>query len=368
MLLFDCINHDQSRINFYLDGQIIRTAYLLADTVRVSGTSFMGIDSAKQFANPSAQVKKHMILSHASRNADPTFLTEVKKIYETLERGKKTVKHENKEMIVARKMMEKLLNQLYDSSKQEMLTMFATCGYIGLMPLVDEEAIVFLGSLSNHPESEEGGAVAYSEIMSSKWGEEDEVYCLTDLFWEYIREHNLTISPFDEADESASVLTFRLPDLPYINALSSTELKAVKQEVFGDMQPLRKAIEEWSLQLKGENFSAANFDRYSAYFTSSVLPYIQTAEERISRSVQLTKMNDLVRGKLGLNNYLAISAAKTVWDCMEWSGMVPKQSMHVFEENLPEGCDGDKAVLLFISHSFSHRTDEVAGDKKSLQL
>ncbi|MES2619676.1 MAG: hypothetical protein V4615_02410 [Bacteroidota bacterium] len=369
MLQLDCINHDKSSLAPILDGQIIRASYLLADFVRVSGTTFMGIEAERQFGLAGAQLKKHMILDYAGRVANPKYLEEVKRIYEVLERGRKNVKHETKDMIVTRKKIEKLLDQLFQSSKQELINVFNSCGYSGLMPLVKEEAIFFWGASSENPESDKDGTVSYSEIVSSKWGEDDdELYSFTDPFWEYIHEHNLSLTAFDEADENATAITFPLPDLPVLTSCSAVELKAVKQEVFGDMQPMRQAIEDWSLQLRKENFSANEFAGYASYFTSWVMPYVQTAEERIARCALLMKVNDRLKGTSGTHNYLAICAAKTAWGFMEWSGMVPKQSMHAFEQNMPDGCHGDKAVLLFISRSFNNETQEAEGDKKSLQL
>lgn len=134
------------------------------------------------------------------------------------------------------------------------------------------------------------------------------------------------------------------------------------------MPEMRKAIEDWSLQLKTENFSSEKFDDYRAYFASKILPYVQTAATKIEQCDLLTKVNDFYKGEVGFENYLAVTSVKTALDFMDWSGMVPKESLSAFEDNLPEGCEVGKTVLLLLSKSFNHQQEEEVNDKKSLEL
>ncbi len=368
MLQIDCINNDKSKIAFHLDGQIIRSSYLLADTVRVSGTSYMAVDFENQFANPGAWLKKKLVLDFCARVPDPEYLKVVEKMYEIIENGKKNIKHPTKEIIVARKKCEKTLDELYQNSIQDMRNVFLNSGYLGLLPLEEEGSLEMWGSNSGNPESSANGGVPCSEMLSSKWINEDELYAFTDTFWEFAQEQNLKLSSFDEQGKDGTVLMFPLPVFVPLASFTATELKAIKQEIFGDMPEMRKSLEDWSVKLKTENFSPNNFDNYRSYFASCVNPYVNTAKERVEHCSLLRKVSNFFKREVGFENYLAIASAKTAWNFMEWSGMVPGESMHAFEENMPEGCNGDKAVLLFLSKSFNHQMTDEAGDKKSLQL
>lgn len=369
MLQLSCINHDQSKVPLPNDAHSIRTCFLLGDTVLVAGTTYLAIDFERRWAKPSARLKKKMILDYCSRVPDPNYLKEVERMYDTINEGKHNIKHPPPYLIVARKRCEKALDQLYESSKQDMRNIFSLFGFTGLSTLVDEDFIALWGAHSEQPEYIEDGGVAYSEILRNKWTKQDELYCFTNPFWEFVQQQGMVVSSFDESESNASVITFPLFRLPPLLAFTSTELKAIKQEIFGDMQQFREAIRDWSFRLKTEDFSVKDFPAHTQFFTERLLPFLPTIESRIANNHLLQKAYETIGKDFDSNNYLAVCSAQTAWDFMEWSGMVPKQSLHVFEQHLPENCNGQKSVLLLLNEPLDNirKTDE-DGDKKSLLL
>src|SRR5690606_478529 len=119
---------------------------------------------------------------HCARHMPPEEVKNMEKSFAMLANADKTVKHPTKEMIVARKKCEKIIDQLYQTCLDEMRQVFTRVGYISLLPLEDEESLVLWGSNSGNPESPADNGVPYSEILCSKWVEEDELYAFTDIF------------------------------------------------------------------------------------------------------------------------------------------------------------------------------------------
>ncbi len=370
MLQISCINHHKSKLPLPNDSHCIRASFLVGDSVLVAGTTFMAIDFENQWAaKPSAWLKKKMVLDYCSRMPDPKILKEAEQLFEIVYEDKHRIKHPPPQLIIARKKCEKALDQLYESSKQELRNVYSKIGFTGLTCLVDEGFISLWGSSSEQPEFTGDGAVAYSEILSNKWTKQDELYCFTTPFWEFAQQQNIVVSSYDEADTNTSMLTFRLFHLPPLGAFTATELKAIRQEIFCDMQPFREAVSDWSAQLKAEDFAAQNFANCTRFFTDRLLSFLPTIESRIANSHLLQKTYEAVRKDFDSVNYLAICSAQTAWDFMEWSGMVPKQSLHAFEQNLPENCKGQKSVLLLLNQPLMHLNEAIEDlDKKSLQL
>ena len=372
MLLFNYFNSDLKKINFAADGQLLRTAYLYGHKLIVSGQGHYNIAHQKYYANPSAYLKKRMVLSYAKSMPDPDFLKQVEACYEDLKYSKKTVKHETPAMIIARKRLEKYLDSLYEAQVAHLYVLRGLVGYDGLMPLVDEKAIDLIGNINDIAEENMMKGKTFSYMLSRKWNEADEVYVFSHPFWEYATIHDGLLTTAEESDEEAGMITFRLPDLPKLNHFTTAELKLIKQEVFNPLPELRKGIEEWSARLSKEDFSSARFQQYNTYFDNTLSSVIMQLEEKISSSELLQQSKRITKGLIGSENYLAITSARTMWDYMKWGGLVPKEAMQNFEQNLPVGCNGNKAVLVFLSMPLKVKEKEAEeeedGDKKSLIL
>ncbi|MBL0308184.1 MAG: hypothetical protein IPP77_00330 [Bacteroidetes bacterium] len=254
MLQLSSINYEDSKIIFQFDGQLIRTAYLLSDRVLVGGATVFPIDYDKNWGNLSPLFKKKMVLEYSSRVSNPQYLTDVKNGYEYLDLQRKTVKHETKDQIIQRKKLEKWLEAIFQASRKDLKDAFEVYGYLELALLKDTGELSTYISDSENPESAQKGNLPFSNLLRQYWTGEIQAYCFTHPFWEYLEEQKIAISPYDKADKNTRVITFRLPDLPPINQLTAAELKFVKQQIFPEMQAMRKAIEDWPQILKAEDF------------------------------------------------------------------------------------------------------------------
>ncbi len=372
MLLFNSFNCDYKKINYPADGQLLRTAYFYSHKLIVSGQGHYSIAFEQHCQNPSAWLKKRMVLDYAESVPDPNFLKQIESCYEDFKQAQKTVKHETPAMIVARKKLEKHLDKFYWARVEQMRQLYQLVGYGGLKTLVDEDALDLIGDSNELPGEKMTKGKPFSYLLSRKWNEADEVYIFSHPFWEYAATRDGLLTTAEESDEEAGMITFRLPDLPKLIHFTTAELKLIKQEVFNPLPELRKGIEEWSARLSKEDFSSARFQQYNTYFDNTLSSAIMQLEEKINSSELLQQSKRVTKGLVGTENYLAITSARTVWDYMEWGGLVPKESMHIFEQHLPLGCSGDKAVLVFLSMPFDEREEneekEEDSDKKSLIL
>ncbi|MBL0309558.1 MAG: hypothetical protein IPP77_07760 [Bacteroidetes bacterium] len=367
MLIFSCINFTHSKIHPLFDGQIIRTSYLVGDAALVAGSSVMGVDAEQGWSNPSGQFKKAMIMDFARHEPNPRFLKDVEIYYEARNKMRHKVKHETKEMIVARKKVEHAMDVLYEEAVKRFKESFARAGYLGLMPLVEANEIILHGSSVEMPESIERDAKAYSENLRDYWTDKTDGYAFTLPFWDYVSEANIVVSDIDEADENAEVLTFRLPDLPALTAFTAAELKSIKQDLFPHPE-MRKAIEDWHHILMKEDFGPENFDAYRNYFSTHLLDYVQEAEKKAAENMLLNRVRAQLNQKSRTENFLSICPAEIVWDYLEWCGMIPKESVEAFKKNMPENCTGEKAVLILVNKPELLKPEEEMYDKQSLEL
>lgn len=368
MLNFTCLNNDKSKIIPDKDGQMIRSVYLLTDCVTVSGLGYYSLRIEGLWKNPTPGIKKKLLLDFCAKDPNPEVYESVKNLYEIMNQVKQSLKYEPKEIIVRRVKTQKTLDNIYEEYVKQMRSIYGRSGHFGLQPLIDEKEIISVGLDLKAPESRENHATPFSELMKDYWEKRTDGYAFTDPFWEFADQEGIKVSPAEEAGNGTDVLTFALPELPPLYDLSATELKWIKQQVFGPMLPARKAIEEWVLTLIPQDFDALNFKKQYEFYEQHILPFMEEARQRAESHLLINKLRDSTQNLIVSENYLAICPAEISWRFMEWSGMVPKESVKVFRETLPEGCTPKKSAMLFLSKPVDYRHYEEDGDKKSLML
>ncbi len=369
MLLLTSFTSEHTRFDYYTQGQMLRSAYLFGEHLLVAGEGHFEIAIDDHYSNPSAMLKKSTVMLYVEQVPDPAYKVSIEKLYADLKEARKTIKHEPPGMIVARKRIEKMLDTLYDSGLAWLKNLLDQGGFMGLMSLVNDHEISLVGGNPENDKSKEGKGSTYSLMLAQKWRQgEDEVYYFTTPFWDYAAQHPGLMTTVDEMNKDARMLLFRLPNLPKLQSYSPAELKQIKLEVFNSIGDWKTKLENWSLQLLKEDFSANRFEDYARFYAAELKPAMEQLEEKIKASELLQKPQS-TRGLQYSENWLAITNARTAWDFMEWGGLVPKESMHIFEQHLPEGCNGDKAMPVFLSKStINPFAEEDTEDKKSLEL
>jgi hypothetical protein len=366
MLRINSISGQNDKGDPFIFGQSLRLAYLLGDKVLVSGSGHMAVNYDEYLKNPGEQLKKSMVLQYAKKIADPNYYVQVERMYQTLKDGKQ-IKHPPKAVIVARARCTKALDQLFESSVTEMKRSFSLCGYTGLYKLKEEGAIETIGGDDDFGDDSKPQSTA--ESLAAKWNGNDEVYTIIPPFQEFITANNLSISE-NALNPDADVFTFPLLSFPTINHFTVGELKALKLEVFGNSDTLREAIAAWSLELKATNFAAARVADYRAYYKTFILPHLDEVKQKIAQSELVQRFKEL-QADLATEYELMLMPAKTYWEYLAWSNMVPKSGLYIFEQDLAESANADKAVLCLSCQAINTSVvdEEVKNEiKKGLRL
>jgi hypothetical protein len=364
MLRFNSVSGDAKKNDPIVLGQSLRAAYLLGDKVYVTGSGHMAVNFEDYLKNPSDQLKKHMVLRYAGRVADPNYLKEVERMYAVLKNGR-DIKHPPKEVLVARARCEKTLEQLYQSSVTDMKQLYTLCGFTGLQHLKEDGILETIGALKNSKEYD--GPHLYTECLETKWNKYDEIYTIIPPFWDYLEAERLITAQNDETPK-ADVFIYSLPSFTWLNNYTPGEMRAIRQEVFGEANDFRQAIADWSLQLKEQDFSPDLGANYYAYYTTNILPHLADIQRKLDGCSIIQKFKELT-DQLGCENYLAITSAKTIWEYMAWSEVIPKQALYDFEQNFPESGNADKAVLVLLCKPLELKSElEDISDKRNLVL
>ncbi len=368
MLQINSIYSDQAKTLLPHEGQNIRVAFLYADTVIISGSTYVLIDFEDQYAtaNNNQFIKIKGIETFCEQLNPPMPLDEFRQIMRDI-KSIRARKHKNKVEIVLLKRGEKLLDALFEDCMNYYRSLIKPSGLSELIKM-EEEELKLLCTSSKHPENNQDYYTPYSEILKNKWGDKDEVYAFTNPFFDFVKENNINMQPFETTTADTGIVLFPMPDMTILTYYSHSELKLIKQQLNDELTPVRLALGQWSKDLKKSEFSSSQFESYRQYFSAQLQQPLKLLTQKMAVNEALKKVTDFYRGTTGSVNYLAIASAKTVWDYMRWNDIVPEESMQVFRQNLPLGCNENKAVLFSICNPFKKDIEEEPREKKHLVL
>src|SRR4051812_7309160 len=112
MLLLQCIEFDTIRRPLGYEGQMIRTAYLYADKVIVSGDTYLTMDFERQHSPDQTAHRKKLIIEHYAKYLNPSADQQAAHVFRT-QKEMQERKHKDQATIVMIKRGEKIIHGMY---------------------------------------------------------------------------------------------------------------------------------------------------------------------------------------------------------------------------------------------------------------
>jgi hypothetical protein len=325
------LNNKGSRLHQLLESACIRSSYLIADRVVSAGTSAQDIWFDEVFKKADT-IGKLMVIEKFYQNTD-TPMSEAGKMIPVFKEMSK-VKHPSPQQIMARKSMEKTIDNLFKEVVNEMTEAVARTGLMELATLADGETYGFYWMLREDIEIEDEHHVPASKLLTLQLPDPEEgpeLFSLPPEFMlaEFTGKGTVYYAHEPEAANTENCWMHKCFTLPNINLLKAVELQAVREQLMAPGAEFRKQCDSWIKGAEGRSGEES-----VAQFRKNILPHAASLQAAVLQNEVLRHCSSIQNHEAKIELYMGEVPLPVLWHYFEHYNVIQEPTRKKLNELL----------------------------------